>query len=115
MELNALRAALRGISAYRDVTNTTILSGIWMLLDALHQKNGEEALEYYVSRFHILRSDGYEGLGDWLWDFLRYTETPTPGSSTRGSLTPPWRTPPDGTSTPWSCWPRPTVTGLSTP
>lgn len=76
MELNALRAALRGISAYRDVTNTAVLSGIWMLLDALNQKNGEEALELYVSRFHVLRNDGYEGLGDWLWDWLRYTETP---------------------------------------
>ena len=76
MELNALRAALRGISAYRDVTNTAVLGGIWMLLDALYQKNGEEALEEYVSRFHVLRSDGYEGLGDWLWDWLRYTETP---------------------------------------
>ncbi len=76
MELNALRAALRGISAYRDVTNTAVLGGIWMLLDALNQKNGEEALELYVSRFHVLRSDGYEGLGDWLWDWLRYTETP---------------------------------------
>ena len=76
MELNALRAALRGISAYRDVTNTAVLGGIWMMLDALYQKNGEEALEVYVSRFHVLRSDGYEGLGDWLWDWLRYTETP---------------------------------------
>ena len=76
MELNALRAALRGISAYRDVTNTAVLGGIWMMLDALYQKNGEEALEEYVSRFHVLRSDGYEGLGDWLWDYLRYTETP---------------------------------------
>ena len=64
MELNALRAALRGLSAYREVTNTTILGGIWMLLDALYQKNGEEALEEYVSRFYVLRSDGYEGLGD---------------------------------------------------
>ncbi len=76
MELNALRAALRGISAYREVTNTSFFSGVWMLLDALSQKNGEEALECYVSRFHVLRSDGYEGLGDWLWDWLRYTETP---------------------------------------
>ena len=50
MELNALRAALRGISAYREVTNTSFFSGVWMLLDALSQKNGEEALEYYVSR-----------------------------------------------------------------
>ena len=76
MELNALRAALRGISAYREVTNTTVLGGIWMMLDALYQKNGEEALEHYVSRFHLLRSDGCEGLGDWLWDWLRYNETP---------------------------------------
>lgn len=76
MELNALRAALRGISAYREVTNTTVLGGIWMMLDALYQKNGEEALEEYVSQFHVLRSDGYEGLGDWLWDWLRYNETP---------------------------------------
>ena len=76
MELNALRAALRGISAYREVTNTTVLGGIWMMLDALYQKNGEEALEHYVSRFHLLRSNGCEGLGDWLWDWLRYTETP---------------------------------------
>lgn len=76
MELNALRAALRGISAYREVTNTTVLGGIWMMLDALYQKNGEEALEEYVSRFYVLRSDGYEGLGDWLWDWLRYNETP---------------------------------------
>ena len=76
MELNALRAALRGISAYREVTNTTVLGGIWMMLDALYQKNGEEALEEYVSRFYVLRSDGCEGLGDWLWDWLRYNETP---------------------------------------
>ena len=33
-------------------------------------------MEYYVSRFHLLRSDGCEGLGDWLWDWLRYNETP---------------------------------------
>ena len=75
MELNALYAALQGVSAYREVTNTALLGGVCMLLDALRRKNGEEALEYYVSRFHLLRSDGCEGLGDWLWDWLRYNET----------------------------------------
>ena len=88
MELNDLRAALRGISAYRDVTNTTVLDGIRMLLDALYQKNGEEALEEYVSRFHVLRSDGYEGLGDWLWDWLRYHETPYSRLIDRGGSDP---------------------------
>ena len=76
MELNALRAALRGISAYRELTNTTIMRNVRALLDALHRTSGEEALEAYVALFHVLRSDGYEGLGDWLWDWLRYTETP---------------------------------------
>ena len=76
MELNALRAALRGISAYRELTNTTIMRNVRALLDALHRTSGEEALEAYVALFHVLRSDGREGLGDWLWDYLRYNETP---------------------------------------
>lgn len=76
MELNALRAALRGISAYRELTNTTIMRNVRALLDALHRTSGEEALEAYVALFHVLRSDGREGLGDWLWDWLRYNEGP---------------------------------------
>ena len=74
MELNALRAALRGISVCRELTDQPLFAGIRELLDALHDKNGEEALECYASRFYVLRADGYEGIGDWLWDQLRYTE-----------------------------------------
>ncbi len=74
MELNALRAALRGISVCRELTDQPLFAGIRELLDALHEKNGEEALECYASRFYVLRADGYEGIGDWLWDQLRYTE-----------------------------------------
>jgi len=76
MELNALRAALRGISAYRELTNTTVFYDVHELLDALHQKAGEEALEAYSALFHVLRLEGCDGLGDWLWNWLRYTETP---------------------------------------
>lgn len=77
MELNALQAALRGVSAHQDLLfNTTILHGVWTLLDALHRKDGEQALVSYSALFYVLRSDGYEGIGDWLWDKLRYTETP---------------------------------------
>ena len=76
MELNALRAALRGVAAYRELTDTTVMRSIHTLLDALDRKQGEGALDAYVALFHVLRSDGCEGLGDWLWDRLRYTESP---------------------------------------
>ena len=76
MELNALRAALRGISACRELTAATVMSNAAALLDALYQKKGEEALSVYTALFYTLRQEGCEGLGDWLWDRLRYTETP---------------------------------------
>lgn len=89
MELNALRAALQGITAYQELLfNTTILHGVWTLLDALHRKDGEQALASYSALFYVLRSDGYEGIGDWLWDKLRYTETPYSRLVDRGGSDP---------------------------
>lgn len=76
MELNALRAALRGISAYRELTSTTVMFNASTLLDALSNREGEDALTAYTALFYTLRQAGCEGLGDWLWDQLRYTESP---------------------------------------
>ena len=76
MELNALRAALRGISAYRELTSTTVMFNAATLLDALSNREGEDALTAYTALFYTLRQVGCEGLGDWLWDQLRYTESP---------------------------------------
>ena len=76
MELNALRAALRGISAYRELTGTAVMFNTATLLDALSNREGEDALTAYTALFYTLRQEGCEGLGDWLWDWLRYTETP---------------------------------------
>ena len=115
MELNALRAALLGLSAYKDLLGAPVVRDACNLLDHLNGKEGIEALEDYTDLFYDLRSDSYEGLGDWLWDWLRYNESPTPIWWTRAGPTPPWRTPPGGTLTPWSCWLRPTVTASSTP
>ena len=89
MELNALQAALRGISAYQELLfNSTILHSVWTLLDALRRRDGERALESYAALFYVLRSDGYEGIGDWLWDKLRYTETPYSRLVDRGGSDP---------------------------
>ena len=76
MELNMLQAALLGLSAYKDLMGTTVGRDAGCLLDHLHDKAGIEALQDYTDLFYDLRSEGCEGLGDWLWDWLRYTETP---------------------------------------
>lgn len=76
MELNALRAALRGVAAYRELTSTAVMFNAATLLDALSNREGEDALTAYTALFYTLRQEGCEGLGDWLWDWLRYTESP---------------------------------------
>ena len=88
MELNALRAALRGLSAYRNLTVQPVLLQMGRLLDALAQGRGEEALDAYTAVFYHLREEGFSGLGDWLWDRLRYTETPYALLAQRGGSDP---------------------------
>ena len=58
----------------------------------------------YAALFHLLRREGYQGLGDWLWDGLRYVESPYGALSEQGLATPPWRTQPGGRWGPSSFW-----------
>ena len=76
MNLMAIRAALMGLSAYRTLKDTDLLSKNISLLSAIKAKQGEQALECYTDLFHTLRSRGYDGLGSWLWDELRYEDGP---------------------------------------
>ncbi len=84
MELPALRAAFLGISAYRDLLERPALQQFSALLDALAEGRGEEALTAYARLFHALKAQGCLGLGDWLWDALRFTDTPYPLLLERG-------------------------------
>lgn len=76
MNLMLLRAALRGLSNCRPLLDTPLLQGALHLLDAVAARDGETALEEYDRLFYRLKEAGYPGLGAWLWDQLRYTETP---------------------------------------
>ncbi len=76
MELNALRAALRGLSAYREIKDQPVMAQALRLLEELAQGRGEEALDAYTALFYRLRQENFSGLGSWLWDYLRYTESP---------------------------------------
>ena len=88
MELNALRAALRGLSAYREIKDQPVMAQALRLLDALAQGRGEEALDAYAALFYRLRQENFSGLGSWLWDYLRYTESPYALLAERGSSDP---------------------------
>nr|WP_300169460.1 ATP-binding protein [uncultured Flavonifractor sp.] len=76
MSFETLRFALGGVAAYRHITETTQLQTVRALLDKLSQKDSAGAAEEYAKLFYTLRSGGYAGLGDWLHDQLRYTESP---------------------------------------
>ena len=76
MNLILLRAQLRGLSAFHSLLDTPMLKDALQLLDAAARRDGEGALAAYDQMFYRLKAEGYSGLGTWLWDTLRYTETP---------------------------------------
>ncbi|MCI8422234.1 MAG: DUF815 domain-containing protein [Lawsonibacter sp.] len=75
MELTALHAALLGVSAHRELMQDPVMLHAERILHFLKFKYGAQALDAYTSLFYDLRKAGCEGLGDWLWDQLRYTES----------------------------------------
>ena len=88
MDLFSLRAALLGVSAYCELKELPVLAQVRALLDALCARQGERAMECYAQLFHTLRREGFQGLGDWLWDALRYTEGPYARLAERGGTDP---------------------------
>ena len=76
MELETLRFALRGVSAYRQTVQCRELTLVQDLLDQLSVGNGVGAMEDYASLFHTLRTSHKKSLGEWLDQQLRYTESP---------------------------------------
>lgn len=76
MELTLLELSLRSISAYHPILDTKELTLVSQLLSACNQKDGIKALDCYTQLFYQLYSTHYTSMGDWLWDYLRYTESP---------------------------------------
>ena len=76
MNLMSLRACLQGVSAFRDLMQQPIFLHTIDLLDALNVRQGERAMDAYCALFHALRKEGFQGMGLWLWDQLRYMENP---------------------------------------
>ena len=76
MTIETLRLALGGVAAYRHILDTPELGLVRALLDKLVRGDGPAAAEAYAQLFFTLREGRYAGLGNWLHDQLRYTESP---------------------------------------
>ncbi len=88
MNVQELRAALRGISAYKNIMELPLMRTLASLLDALDRGDGEAALEAYTQVFYSLRQGGHEGLGSWLQERLTYDQAPYPLLVERGGSDP---------------------------
>ena len=76
MNLPQLQIALRGISAYRPILDRPLMKLVLRLLDSCNRQAGLDALDTYTQLFYALRAGGFQGLGDWVWEQLCYTEFP---------------------------------------
>lgn len=99
MNFSSLRYALQGLSAYRGLLDEPVFDQATTLIYTLsvgqaEQQDdrdhvwGEEALSAYAKLFQALCDGGFSGIGDWLWDKLRYTETPFALSAQSDSASP---------------------------
>ena len=99
MNFSSLRYALQGLSAYRGLLDEPVFDQATTLIYTLsvgqaEQQDdrdhvwGEEALSAYACLFQALCDGGFDGIGDWLWDKLRYTETPFALSAQSDSASP---------------------------
>lgn len=76
MNLSQLYYDLLSLSAYKHLAQKPVLREFIALLGALERKDGLAALDHYTNFFFTLEQEGYDGLDIWLWDTLRYEDSP---------------------------------------
>lgn len=84
MNIRTLRLALLSVSAYQNVLTHPVTGRVMALLDSLEAGQGEQALSSYCALFYALRDGGYDGLGSFFADALRYDDGPYPRLVERG-------------------------------
>lgn len=76
MDLMSVRASLMCLTAYRPLLDAPVMERVMELLKAIKKEKGEDALEAYIGLFYTLRDAGYDSIGGWLWERLRFDESP---------------------------------------
>lgn len=78
MDFKMLQALMGGVTVYRDVLAQPVMEQALRLVDCAASADGSGGLSAYTRLFYLLRSAGYPGLGQWLADALRWSESPYP-------------------------------------
>ena len=75
------------VSAYRELMRLPALQALQTLVEALAEDApGEKRLlEAYTGAFYQLQAAGHDSLGGYLWEHLRYDETPYGDAAARGT------------------------------
>ena len=78
---------LWAISAYRDFLFLPPVQMLQTLVEGLAQDapDGDELICHYAETFFELQKAGYDSLGEYLWEHLRYDETPYGDAAARGT------------------------------
>lgn len=76
MELTALQARLACLTNCNALLDEDLVQTYWYILRALTLEDTQAAAQWYARFYHALKALGYAGFGDYLWDWLRYTDTP---------------------------------------
>lgn len=76
MELTALEGRLACLTNCNALLDEPIVHAYRYTLYALVRENPLAAAQGYAKLYHDLKAEGYAGFGDFLWDWLRYTDTP---------------------------------------
>lgn len=88
MNVKPMLAALRGVTAYKDILARPVMEWALSLLACAAHGDGLGGLEAYTGLFYQLRLEGQAGLGGWLGEALRWSEGPYPRLAERGDRDP---------------------------
>ncbi len=78
MNIKTMLAALQGVTTYKDILPLPVMDCALRLVTRTVHGDGLGGLEAYTDLFYQLRLEGYAGLGSWLGDALRWSESPYP-------------------------------------
>lgn len=84
MNTKTILAALRGVTVYKDVLALPAAQCAVRLACCVTDGDGLGALEAYTDLFYQLRLAGHAGLGSYLAEALRWSESPYPLMAERG-------------------------------
>ena len=78
MDTKSLLASLRGLTVYRDLLSEPVMECALRLVQSVADKKHDEGLAAYGELFYQLARSGHDGLGSWLAEALRRSESPYP-------------------------------------